>query len=251
MFKSKGLGLIVLACFLNMGFLAKGNARSLHQKISAKARTIYYVNSKTGNDENSGTSKASAWKSLEKVNSMIFKPGDKILFRAGTNYVGQLVMHGSGNAGDLIVISKYGKGKLPHIEGKGDYLETVFLKNVQYLDVQNLEISNKGTIRKARRAGVRLVVDNFGTAHHIHLTHLFVHDVNGSNVKSKGGGTGITWSCRGDSIKSRFDDLLIAHNHLVRTDRNGITGSSRFDSRSNWFPSLHVVIRNNLLEDIG
>jgi hypothetical protein len=38
----------------------------------------------------------------------------------------------------------------------------------------------------------------------------------------------------------------------VRTDRNGICGRSSFTNHSsNWFPSLNVVIRGNLLEDIG
>ncbi len=37
----------------------------------------------------------------------------------------------------------------------------------------------------------------------------------------------------------------------MRTDRNGIVGWSDYWPRDNWYPSLHVVIRNNLLEDIG
>jgi len=219
--------------------------------VYAKSSTTYYVDAHSGNDHDPGTSPKTAWKTLDRVNKEIFQPGDSILFDSGMVYVGQLAPEGSGSPGKSIVISKYADGNKPHIEGRGKFPETVLLSNVEYWDVRDLEISNKGEERVARRAGVRLVVSDFGTAHHIHLQDLYVHDVNGSNVKSKGGGAGITWNCRGDSIKSRFDDLLIANCHLVRTDRNGITGSSSFWPRYKWFPSLHVVIRNNLLEDIG
>ena len=43
--------------------------------------TTYYVDYSMGNDENEGTSESKAWKTLEKVNSQIFEPGDKILWR--------------------------------------------------------------------------------------------------------------------------------------------------------------------------
>jgi len=52
-------------------------------------------------------------------------------------------------------------------------------------------------------------------------------------------------------VKSRFDDLLIEGCHLAHVDRNGITGSSEHWPRTEWFPSLNVVIRGNVLEDIG
>ena len=45
--------------------------------------TTYYVNSETGDDQNSGKSEQKAWKSLWKVNKKVFKPGDIILFAAG------------------------------------------------------------------------------------------------------------------------------------------------------------------------
>ena len=217
----------------------------------ARAATTYYVDSRSGNDRNPGTSPRSAWKTLRRVDAEEFEPGDSILFHSGTEYIGQLTPKGSGSANKPIVIGRFGEGSKPHLEGKGRFAETLLLLNVEYWDVRDLEISNKGKERAPKRAGVRLVVDNYGTAHHIHLLNLYVHDVNGSNVKSEGGGAGITWNCRGKSLKSRFDDLLIADCHLARTDRNGITGSSAFWPRYKWFPSLHVVIRNNLLEDIG
>ena len=60
---------------------------------------------------------------------------------------------------------------------------------------------------------------DFGTAHNIVLEDLYVHDVNGSNDKQTGGGSGICCDCGGSKVKSRFDRLLIEYCHLVHTDR--------------------------------
>lgn len=251
MIKQKNKFFIELVFFLILCIpFSYAGSKNLNS-ISGKPGTNFYVNSVSGSDSNSGTTKQEAWKTLARVNEEVFEPGDSILFHSGSVFVGRLSPKGSGTPERPITISKYGNGNKPHIEAKGQYSEALLLMNVEYWNVSNLEISNKGKERAAGRAGVRLLLSNFGTAHHIHLSNLYIHDVNGSNVKSKGGGAGITWMCKGDSIKSRFDDLVIENCHLVRTDRNGITGSSAFWPRYKWYPSLHVVIKNNLLEDIG
>jgi hypothetical protein len=221
--------------------------------IPAGAAT-YYVDSQNGNDSNSGLSPEQAWVSLQMVNRKVFQPGDAILFRAGTVYSGQLKPQGSGNllneTPNPIVIDIYGSGAKPRINGEGKFLDTVLLYNVEYWEINNLEITNLGPTRVANRKGVSLYLNNFGTAHHLVVRNLYIHDVNGSNVKQEGGGYGILWYAEGTTRKSYYDGLSIEGCHLVRCDRNGIVGGG-FWERSNWFPSLHVVIRNNLLEDIG
>ena len=52
--------------------------------------TIYYIDSSSGDDTNSGTNPDSPWQTLEAVNNHKFSPGDKILFKAGSRYTGQL-----------------------------------------------------------------------------------------------------------------------------------------------------------------
>lgn len=209
---------------------------------------VYYVNSETGDDAQSGTSPDKAWKTLDKVNAQVFQAGDEILFKAGTHFNGQLKPQGSGSIVDghpmPIVIGKYGEGPLPRIDGEGRVLDTLLLRNVEFWEVSNLEISNLGEKREAWRTGVRVVADNFGAMRHIHLRNLFVHDVNGSLSKADEG-CGIFFESRGRQTASYFDDLLIEGCHLLRTDRNGIC------QRGGNPHSQHVVIRGNLLEDIG
>src|ERR1700730_4386930 len=50
----------------------------------------YYVDSRSGDDANSGTSPATAWKTLEKVNGRTFLPGERIWLRSSSVWQGQL-----------------------------------------------------------------------------------------------------------------------------------------------------------------
>lgn len=77
----------------------------------------YYVDAKSGNDSNSGTSPDRAWKSLAKVNGSQFQPGDSILFKRGEIWREQLNLASSGSEGRLVVLDAYGAGPLPIISG--------------------------------------------------------------------------------------------------------------------------------------
>jgi len=66
----------------------------------------YYVNSRFGNDDNSGTTKETAWKSLKNLSNK-FLPGDNILFARGSSYTGGFVFTSSGTAEKPIVFSSY------------------------------------------------------------------------------------------------------------------------------------------------
>lgn len=210
---------------------------------------VYYVNGESGNDANSGKSPAKAWASLQKVNQAVFQPGDKILFKSGTTYYGQLEPKGSGIKDKPILIDRYGIGKKPAIHGEGNKLHTLLLYNVEYWEIRNLEITNTGKERAANRRGVIVRAENFGDCNHIVLDSLEIHHVNGSLVKKDGGGSAILWENSGDKIPTRFVDLIIQNNHLHHSGRNGINAKGN-TNRNKWFPSIGVIIRNNLLENI-
>jgi len=212
--------------------------------------TTYYVDSVQGNDANDGKSGGRAWQSLNHINAGEFGIGDKILLKVGSSWQGFLAPGGSGTATLPIVLSSYGDGPKPKIDAQGWYLSTLYLFNVEGWEVNNLDIANTSKVRVPNLTGVQVRLEDFGTAHHIQLKNLDIHDVSGSLVKAEGGGSGISCSNGGSKVKSRFDGLLIEGCHLQRTDRNGITMGGNW-SRVDWYPSLHVIIRNNLLEDIG
>jgi len=85
--------------------------------LSPARSATYYVDAKNGNDSNSGTSPSSAWKSLKKLNTYQFQPGDSILLKRGETFREQLNFPSSGAEGRPIVLDVYGTGELPVISG--------------------------------------------------------------------------------------------------------------------------------------
>jgi hypothetical protein len=217
--------------------------------LFSSCKKVYYVDALSGNDSYSGQSPNKPWASLQKVNQTIFQPGDKILFKSGTTYYGQLEPKGSGKKRKPILINQYGKGEKPAIHGKGEKLHTLLLHNVEYWEIRNLEITNTGSKRKAGRRGVIIRAKDFGDCHHIVLDNLEIHHVNGSLVKKDGGGSAILWQNSSKDIPTRFVDLIIQNNYIHHCGRNGINSKGN-TNRQEWHPSIGVIVRNNLLENI-
>ncbi|MDR3724802.1 MAG: hypothetical protein P4K83_09985 [Terracidiphilus sp.] len=215
--------------------------------LSLHAST-FYVDARLGSDSDSGNSPAHCWKSLGKVNAMHYLPGDRILFRSGSRWEGHLALSSSGGKGAPIKIDRYGRGALPRIDGNGKVENVLQLENVEQVEVRHLEITNSGDQPGIRR-GVLIAVTNYGVAHHLVVSDLYIHDVNGTNERKETGG--ILFRTIGDKVPSRFDGLLIERNIVWKSDRSAIVGQSNEANRMRWFPSTHVVIRDNFAEDIG
>ncbi len=80
--------------------------------------TTYYI-SGTGDDQNNGTSQSTPWRTINRANQIVYslQPGDQILFQRGHEYRGELYLGNSGNSQFPIVISSYGSGNQPIING--------------------------------------------------------------------------------------------------------------------------------------
>ncbi|TYP74868.1 DUF7594 domain-containing protein [Paenibacillus methanolicus] len=255
----------------------------------AAAGTTYYVDSAAGNDGNAGTSEGAAWKSLSKVNGTTFGPGDRILFKSGGSWTGQLWPKGSGAAGSPIVIDKYGTGAKPSINGGGSSFTqtvsgstttyntgTVFLKNQEYWEINNLDVSNDENLSvdnntsTALRAGVYFTIDANASDrvyNHIYVRGVDVHDVDGYNnpgAKANGGiiGTIVGTYDKAQATVARFNDIRIENNTIRKVDRSGIRltdhslylSDDSFSTTSalkygNW--DTNVYVGNNTLTSIG
>ena len=237
-------------CFHAVIALASVKALAAGPRAShAQSRpATYYVDSVDGQDSNPGTTPATAWQSLAKVNSTTFLPGDRILLKSGSVWEGQLWPKGSGAEGRPIAVDMYGGGVRPVIRGNGLVEDAVLLKNQEYWEIRNLEVTNTGATPAVRR-GVHLALEDYGEAHHLYLRSLVIHDVNGVDKEKVNGG--INYTCLGDHQPSRFIDLRIENNEIYHVDRSGIFGMSDRWPRSRWYPSLQVTVRGNMLHDIG
>jgi len=103
---------------INMKKLCKILALTILITLPALAQTTYYVSSSEGNDNNSGKSENSPIKTIEKVNSLELKPGDKVLFKRGDVWDESrgIIIKTGGIAGNEIVFGNYGTGSKPVIK---------------------------------------------------------------------------------------------------------------------------------------
>lgn len=220
--------------------------------------TTYYVSSRTGNDANDGKSREHAFATLSAVNRLTLRPGDNILLETGSVFVGQyLRITNSGTKDAPIVIGSYGEGDLPRIDTEGngiwyqdygqpldspthvyrDYVSSsVLLYDAEYVIVQDLEITNRGTEipgetysapHKMNRTGVAVVAKDRGVRSGITLRNLFIHDVNG-NVYDKHMNNGGIYATvlkpteEAASGVARYRDFLVEGCFVYRTSRWGI-----------------------------
>jgi len=88
----------------------RANARS------AAAGRTFYVDATGGDDAQDGLTPETAWRSLTKVNHAPLAPGDRVLFRRGQTWRGQLVPQ-SGDASGVITYGAFGEGPKPVLLG--------------------------------------------------------------------------------------------------------------------------------------
>ncbi|HEC44738.1 MAG TPA: hypothetical protein ENI20_18125 [Bacteroides sp.] len=197
---------------------------------AAITATTWYVDAEKGSDNFDGSSVNSAWKSLEKVNSMVYQPGDEILFKSGCGWTGHLSPQGSGVKGRPIVIDKYGKGTLPVIDGAGMTGKGVIsLYNQSFWEINNLELTNYA-MEQGDRRGVEVKASDWGLVQHIYLKNLHIHHIMGieGHGKREKRTAGIYIATVSDTVKpTRFDDILIEGCNIHHIYNQGIVTNNQ------------------------
>ncbi|MEQ4723360.1 hypothetical protein [Nonomuraea sp. B19D2] len=231
------------------------------RRASAPAATglRYYVDSRSGDDSATGLSSHAAWRTLEQVNSVVFKPGDSILFRRGSTYQGVLKPQGSGAVGNPIFIGAYGTGDRPAITG-GGARAAVFLHNVEGWEIRELDIANPGPRDAAARAGIYVLLEDYGIGRHYVVDDVVVHDVAGpdalkADLENSGG---IVFKAAGAKVATGFDGIQVSHSTVSDVDNIGIGTLSQwnrhelFSAGTNHFvPITNVRIFRNELSGLG
>ena len=101
----------------------------------------YYVSNTFGNDENDGLSVEFPFQSIEKLNSIVFTPGDSIFLKSGDYWEGMWWLKGSGALSNPIVVGSYGGEIRPIINGYG-YQSCILIYNDQHIEINGLELYN-------------------------------------------------------------------------------------------------------------
>ena len=121
--------------------------------------TAYYVSS-TGSDSNPGTSISDAWATINKVNSTVFLPGDKLYFEGGKTFSGSIYLNSSdaNDPDNIFVISSYGTGRAT-INAGTSY--GFYAYNTQGFSISNL-ILDGNSMSTSTDAGLILFADVSG-----------------------------------------------------------------------------------------
>jgi hypothetical protein len=198
--------------------------------------TTYYVSS-TGNDSNSGTSKSSAWKTINKVNSFVFKAGDGVLFQGGgPSFTGSIVLNGTNVPGSSstkgLVISSYDNGPATLTANAGS-------PGIEIDDaVSGITISN--LILRGNTAGSGPGINLNGTGTNFQITN---NDIGGFFTKTS------TWGFAEISLNGSPSNIYIGSNVI-----HGLNGPSSPDNQGiggNGGGIKNVTVEKNLVYDIG
>jgi len=175
----------------------------------------YFINSQTGIDDNSGTSKDTPWKSLKNLETRIFLPGDTICFAKGSSYTGGATLKGSGTIVQPVVITSYGTGDEPKFSNPSNDIVygNVFRILGKHFVIENSYFSNcgfgsgpapgvfdagaifftagadSGIVRNCEFTDVGFGVQTY--AKHTLITHNSFHDCNRTMLGSEWGPIGV------------------------------------------------------------
>lgn len=199
--------------------------------------TDYYVDS-TSTGTNFG-SKANPWKSLAwnaPINQTAFGAGDRIFFRKGRTYVGQLMPIGSGgSAMSPVLFDSYEEPGDPQTKpviagmGAATIGSTIYLKDKSYVTVQNLEVTNWPAGATATdgtagvRDGIRIQIYGAGVKSGIKILNNTIRQIRG--ITARGGlyGNAAIYVITSDSsTNARWDDVLIENNDISDSTCIGI-----------------------------
>ena len=258
---------------MKSNYQKKSQNRALFQFIVAVLMLIsvhqasaidYYIDSVAGVDTNNGTSQATPYKNVSRINGMSFSLGTKIYLKCGSVWNGQqLKFGGSGTAAYPIVVDQYGTGVKPRINGDGLTGQgVVYLYNQDYIEINNLEITNypvqslstnpnsiffvgisdathSANPLGADRRGVMVALTDKGICNHIYLKNLNIHHIKGQlgngntavngAVPKRTGGIYFAVLNESSSSNSRFNDVLIDGCAINYCENTGLA----FDNEDN------------------
>jgi len=204
---------------------------SVLEPLEQRALMSTYYISPSGNDNNSGTSTSSAWKSIGKVDSHHFNPGDSALFQGGQTFYGELKFYGAGGSStNRVTIGSYGSGRATINSGTSTGAWSL---NTTGITFNNLKfVGTPGNI--SGQDGIRLENDTNNT-----IRSGFT--VTNCDISGYAEG-GIIFGS--DSSTMALNNISITNNNIYNNVMTGIESYS-VTTESN----TNVLISNNLVHD--
>ncbi|WP_116062324.1 right-handed parallel beta-helix repeat-containing protein [Cohnella phaseoli] len=249
----------MMGCMLAL-WLVTANFPGAVPSVAASGGQTYYVSSSTGDDDNSGLSSSSPWKTLSKVSSVTFMPGDEILLLGGDVWNDEeLTLRGSGQSGQPIVLTSYGTGR-PKIRHLTEGVPTVLLRNESHWAIRGLEIEvdAPSSLTGGGLQGAGIAIEFDESRGETAYSGITIDDnlIYGSTVDSLVDGIVVLAYGNKENIdREMSNDLTIANNTIhdvgkfgIRTDTWKLGGGGAMSSSAIY---RNVKIHNNYVYNIG
>jgi hypothetical protein len=190
---------------------------------------IDYFVCKEGNDDATGTSTNAAWRTIDRVNRSQFKPGDRVRFKAGTSFEGNLLISAedAGTSNAPVVIGSFGEGRATILAGRKT---GITVENAGGVTIENLIVVGSG---RTNNTGYGIRCDNTLTNAE-RLAHLRL-----ASLEARGFGVfGILVA--GD--QAGFEHVLITNCVMCENLRGGmeVAGRLPWDSKIYAHADVHV-----------
>ena len=195
----------------------------------------YYISSQ-GNDKLAGTSAATAWRTIKRVNATTFQPGDRVLFEGGQLFFGSIILQGAGTAAQPIVVSSYGRGPATISSGLASGF---YSHNAAGIEVRRLKLVGAGRLTTIT-SGVSFYLD--APDSHLNYLRLDSLDVSGYQksgicISSWNGTSGYSdvriTACQvhanGEAGLSSYSESLAAHHQWYVGNCQAFDNSGRAD----------------------
>ncbi len=228
--------------------------------------TTYYVDADAGNDAAAGTSEATAWKTLDKVNATTFEPGDTILLKRGSIWTDSFLWpKGSGEADNPITVTSYGDESLdkPTViarnpEGAGAPLENsvIYLENQDFVVIDGIKAINMSTGTDSMY-GIRLLSKDGYRSEGCEIKNCSVSGNTDIDWKGSSEQQGLLGIYAGHyNYWGYIESVLIENNEVTNCKDSGIVvdgayGGCNSDGSINEQSATNVVVRGNYLYNIG
>lgn len=181
----------------------------------------YYIDSVSGSDENDGTSPETAWRTIDRANSVSYSGNDKILFRCGETFDGMFVANGSGTEDAPVTVSSYGEGERPVIRAAGVFVMVIY--NVSNWVVENMDFTAPD--------GYGMLISAFsdGLTENITVRNCSFHDISPDRTDTSSAALTINNERSGARIRGIHLDSLSFNNVSWAIHTNGVNAESDKD----------------------
>jgi len=169
---NRSIGSIHLLIYFITSFLVIlfGSFNAKENFESKKRSVTYFIDSRNGNDKNSGKSKRLPWKTLWRLQGTHLNPGDSVCLKRGSSFIGPLIIHNSGSADRYIVVTSYGSKKDPApsftnpVFTEGNYGNCIRVKG-DYVVIENLYFTGTPAYKQIAYDSEGWVVWEMGAIH--------------------------------------------------------------------------------------